>query len=72
MKPVKSEPVAFSYVRFSTPSQTQGDSLRRQTEQAAAYCARNNLTLDTSLTLKDLGVCIPRGQRCCREFPNFP
>jgi len=61
MKPVKSEPIAYSYVRFSTPSQREGDSLRRQTEQAVAYCARNNLTLDTSLTLKDLGVSAFRG-----------
>jgi DNA invertase Pin-like site-specific DNA recombinase len=63
MKTAKSTPaVAYSYIRFSTPSQAEGDSLRRQTEQAAAYCARNNLTLDTSLTLKDLGVSAFRGK----------
>jgi DNA invertase Pin-like site-specific DNA recombinase len=52
-----SEPVAlaYSYIRFSTPEQAKGDSLRRQTEAAAEWCRRNNVTLDTSTTLHDLG-----------------
>jgi DNA invertase Pin-like site-specific DNA recombinase len=48
-------PLAYSYVRFSTPDQAKGDSLRRQTEAAAAWCAKNHVTLDNSLTLHDLG-----------------
>ena len=47
--------VAYSYIRFSTPEQAKGDSLRRQTEAAADWCKRNGITLDTSRTLHDLG-----------------
>jgi hypothetical protein len=32
-----SRPKAYSYVRFSTPEQAKGDSLRRQVELAQAY-----------------------------------
>ena len=56
------EPVAYSYVRFSTPEQAEGDSLRRQTEAAAAWCERNGVKLDTSLTLHDLGKSAFRGK----------
>src|SRR5687768_12023022 len=41
-------PVAFSYVRFSTPEQAKGDSLRRQTEATEEWCRRNAIPLDTS------------------------
>jgi DNA invertase Pin-like site-specific DNA recombinase len=54
-------PTAYSYVRFSTPEQAKGDSLRRQTEKAEDYCRRKGLTLDASLTLHDLGVSAFRG-----------
>ncbi len=47
--------VAYSYVRFSTPEQAKGDSLRRQADAADAWCARNNVTLDTTTTFRDLG-----------------
>ena len=49
-------PVAYSYIRFSTPEQQKGDSLRRQTEASAKYAASKGLTLDDSLTAHDLGV----------------
>jgi DNA invertase Pin-like site-specific DNA recombinase len=52
---------AYSYVRFSTPEQLKGDSLRRQTALSADYCKRNNLLLDDSLNLRDLGVSAFRG-----------
>jgi DNA invertase Pin-like site-specific DNA recombinase len=55
-------PFAYSYVRFSTPDQLKGDSLRRQTEDTAAWCERNGVPLDTSLTLRDLGVSAYRGK----------
>jgi DNA invertase Pin-like site-specific DNA recombinase len=42
-------PHAYSYIRFSTPAQALGDSLRRQVERTAAYCAKHGLTLDESL-----------------------
>jgi DNA invertase Pin-like site-specific DNA recombinase len=48
-------PVAYSYVRFSTPDQAKGDSLRRQTQAAADWCSRNGVSLDASATLHDLG-----------------
>jgi DNA invertase Pin-like site-specific DNA recombinase len=47
--------LAYSYIRFSTPAQAEGDSLRRQTEGAAEWCERNGVKLDTSTTFHDLG-----------------
>lgn len=47
---------AFSYLRFSTPQQLAGDSLRRQTQLANDYAAKNDLELDQKLTFKDLGL----------------
>jgi DNA invertase Pin-like site-specific DNA recombinase len=55
MPPPKAAPVAFSYIRFSHPSQAEGDSLRRQTEAAAEWCRANKVALDGGLTLHDLG-----------------
>ncbi|WGJ06630.1 recombinase family protein [Brucella intermedia] len=45
---------AYSYIRFSTPEQAKGDSLRRQTAAAEAWCAERGIRLDD--TLRDLGV----------------
>jgi len=60
--PVPSEVIkAYSYIRFSTPQQALGDSLRRQTEKAAKYAAGHGLTLDTELNLSDLGFSAYRG-----------
>jgi DNA invertase Pin-like site-specific DNA recombinase len=47
--------LAYSYIRFSTPEQAKGDSLRRQMKAAADWCERNGAKLDTSTTLHDLG-----------------
>ncbi|MHA6847375.1 recombinase family protein [Ralstonia syzygii] len=49
-------PVAYSYIRFSTPEQIRGDSLRRQLEASAKYAADHALALDQSLNVRDLGV----------------
>src|SRR5262245_54831061 len=57
-----SEPVAYSYVRYSHPSQMLGDSLRRQVEKTEEWCQRHKLTLDTTLNLRDLGVSAFRGR----------
>lgn len=46
-------PTAYSYVRFSTPEQAQGDSLRRQLEASRAWADANGYHLDE--TLRDLG-----------------
>ena len=48
-------PLAFSYIRFSHPSQREGDSLRRQTKAAEEWAERNAVALDASVTLHDLG-----------------
>jgi len=47
--------VAYSYIRFSTPEQLEGDSLRRQTEAAREWSQRNGVSLDTKTTFRDLG-----------------
>ena len=52
---------AYSYLRFSTPEQMQGDSFRRQTEAAHEYAERNGLDLDQELTFRDLGVSAYQG-----------
>lgn len=50
------KPTAYSYIRFSTPEQTKGDSLRRQVELSETYAEKHGLNLDLSLTIRDLGV----------------
>jgi DNA invertase Pin-like site-specific DNA recombinase len=52
----KRQPKAYSYKRFSTPAQEQGDSLRRQTAMAEAWAARAGVPLDCELNLTDKGV----------------
>ncbi len=52
--------IAYSYIRFSHPSQRAGDSYRRQYERAIRYCARTGLTLADD-TLLDLGRSAFRG-----------
>jgi DNA invertase Pin-like site-specific DNA recombinase len=47
---------AYSYIRFSTPGQEEGDSLRRQIKQSEDYAQANGLTLDDSLRLQDRGL----------------
>lgn len=51
---------AYSYVRFSTSKQAQGDSYRRQMQQAIDYCVKNKLHLDEN-TIEDFGVSAYRG-----------
>jgi DNA invertase Pin-like site-specific DNA recombinase len=50
---------AFSYIRFSTPEQARGDSLRRQLQAAQDWCAQRGLVLDD--TLRDLGRSAYKG-----------
>ena len=47
--------LVISYTRFSTVKQAGGDSLRRQMQLAADYCAEHDLTLDASLKFHDAG-----------------
>src|ERR1035437_3831408 len=57
-----SNKTAYSYVRFSSAKQSSGDSLRRQTKAAEAYCLRAELQLDTSLSPLDLGISAHHGK----------
>jgi DNA invertase Pin-like site-specific DNA recombinase len=50
------QPKAYSYKRFSTPAQAQGDSLRRQIAMAQAWADRKGVPLDIELNLTDEGV----------------
>jgi DNA invertase Pin-like site-specific DNA recombinase len=53
---------AYSYARYSSEAQGDGDSLRRQTEGAIAWCERNRVRLDTSKTFLDRGKSAYRGK----------
>jgi DNA invertase Pin-like site-specific DNA recombinase len=55
-----SRPKAYSYIRFSTPEQISGDSLRRQTQAAAEYAAVHNLELVQGC-YDDLGISAYHG-----------
>jgi DNA invertase Pin-like site-specific DNA recombinase len=59
---MSTKPIGYSYVRFSTPEQLEGDSLRRQTQSANEWCEHNGVHLDTSLSLRDLGVSAFKGK----------
>ncbi len=54
--------IGYSYLRFSSPAQADGDSIRRQTEAARSWCARNDVQLDTSTTYQDAGKSAFRGK----------
>jgi hypothetical protein len=55
-------PDAFSYLRFSSPKQAQGDSIRRQAHNRKAWPdAHPNVTFDTSLVMTDAGTPAPGG-----------
>lgn len=53
---------AYSYLRFSTPEQMQGDSSRRQRALAERYATEHGLELDTELRFDDEGVSAFRGR----------
>jgi len=55
------QPKAFSYVRFSSPEQEKGDSLRRQIQSSEEYAKKHGLTLDNSLKLTDRGLSAYKG-----------
>jgi DNA invertase Pin-like site-specific DNA recombinase len=59
---------AYSYLRFSSPQQADGDSVRRQTELRDAWLARSGAKLDTSLSLRDDGVSAFTGNH--RQNPD--
>jgi len=57
----KMEPKAYSYIRFSSPEQEKGDSLRRQIQLSEEYCKQHGLILDDTLKLTDKGVSAYKG-----------
>lgn len=58
-------PVAYSYVRFSTPEQRLGESLERQLNAARAYAAANGLALDEFM--RDEGLSGYHGRHVQRD-----
>ena len=52
---------AYSYIRFSTPEQAEGDSFRRQTELSEEYAKEHKLIFDRSLNLRDEGLSAFKG-----------
>ncbi len=59
-------PRCYSYVRFSTPDQLRGDSLRRQRKLSEEYAEKHGLELDQTLSLKDLGISAFKGEHRTR------
>lgn len=53
--------LAYSYIRFSSRKQRKGDGLRRQVEKSEDWSKRNNIPLDSTVTLHDLGVSALHG-----------
>jgi DNA invertase Pin-like site-specific DNA recombinase len=54
--------VAYSYLRFSHPSQAAGDSARRQESFAEHVCRERGWRLDDSFILRDEGCSAYRGK----------
>jgi len=54
-------PKVYSYTRFSTPEQAQGDSYRRQNDAARKWADAKGLAMDDRLSLNDLAVSAYRG-----------
>src|SRR5262245_58814749 len=61
-RPDPRPPVGISYIRFSSGEQRKGDSRRRQTTDTEAWCQRNNVPLDCSLSCLDAGRPAFRGK----------
>jgi DNA invertase Pin-like site-specific DNA recombinase len=53
---VNTSPKAYSYIRFSTPEQQNGNSFERQYKMTLEYAHTHGLIIDERLTYKDLGV----------------
>lgn len=57
--------IAYSYLRFSTPEQAEGDSKRRQIERTEKWATANGYTLDATLSagFSDEGRSGRKGKR---------
>lgn len=58
--------IAYSYRRFSSKAQAQGDSIRRQIELAEKYCLKHSLRL-SGKTFEDLGVSAWNGSNSAED-----
>src|SRR5262245_13937593 len=47
--------IGYSYLRYSSPQQGDGDSIRRQTKGTVEWCKRHDVQLDTTRTYQDRG-----------------
>ncbi|WP_010433289.1 recombinase family protein [Vibrio cyclitrophicus] len=47
--------IAYSYIRFSSKAQAEGDSLRRQLQRTKEWCRKNNVELSDK-NFQDLGI----------------
>jgi DNA invertase Pin-like site-specific DNA recombinase len=62
----------YSYIRFSSKPQEQGDSIRRQVTMGEAWLKRHpEHILDTTLRLRDLGVSAFRGKNLDKDKGNL-
>lgn len=65
-------PTAYSYIRFSKLSQSDGGSFERQSMTAQEYAEKEGLVLDTTTKFEDLGVSAYKGknarQGALKEF----
>lgn len=63
---------AYSYVRMSTETQLQGDSLRRQNEASKRYAEAHDLQLVADTDLQDIGVSAYSGDNVIHgKFGRF-
>lgn len=62
---------AYAYVRFSTPDQVKGDSRVRQSRLIRQFVQENDLELDDSLHMDDLGVSAFRGDNRLAGLGKF-
>lgn len=51
-----SKPICISYVRFSTPEQARGSSIKRQLEESRKYAQENGLQIDEKYNYRDEGL----------------
>ena len=64
--------VVYSYIRFSSRKQEQGDSVRRQASMGAAWMAKHpEHVLDETLKLQDLGKSAFRGANLDKDSGNL-
>ncbi len=55
------KPICISYIRFSTPEQIKGNSLKRQLQSSQEYAEKHRLVLEERFNYKDLGLSAYHG-----------